>query len=61
MPRMTTAGAAAAILRREGVTNVFGLPGAAINRSRPRCAVTAESRIPWPGTPRAPRTTPAWA
>src|ERR1700740_1235955 len=31
MPRMTTADAAVAILRREGVTNVFGLPGAAIN------------------------------
>src|ERR1700757_2398817 len=30
MPRMTTADAAVAILRREGVTNVFGLPGAAI-------------------------------
>jgi tartronate-semialdehyde synthase len=31
MPRMTAADAAVAILRREGVTNVFGLPGAAIN------------------------------
>ena len=31
MARMTTADAAVAILRREGVTNVFGLPGAAIN------------------------------
>src|SRR5260370_8453743 len=31
MPRMTTADAAVAILRREGVRNVFGLPGAAIN------------------------------
>jgi tartronate-semialdehyde synthase len=31
MPRMTTADAAVAILRREGITNVFGLPGAAIN------------------------------
>ena len=31
MPRMTTADAAVAILRREGVTNAFGLPGAAIN------------------------------
>jgi len=31
VPRMTTADAAVAILRREGITNVFGLPGAAIN------------------------------
>ena len=31
MPRMTAADAAVAILRHEGVTNVFGLPGAAIN------------------------------
>src|SRR5487761_1550261 len=31
MTRMTTADAAVAILRREGITNVFGLPGAAIN------------------------------
>ena len=31
MPRMTAADAAVAILRREGVRNVFGLPGAAIN------------------------------
>src|ERR1700745_3836736 len=31
MARMTTADAAGAILRREGVTDVFGLPGAAIN------------------------------
>ena len=31
MPRMTTADAAAAILRREGVSCVFGPPGAAIN------------------------------
>src|SRR5205814_7174419 len=31
MPRMSAADAAVAILRREGVTNVFGLPGAAIN------------------------------
>ena len=31
MPRMTAADAAVAILRREGVSNVFGLPGAAIN------------------------------
>src|SRR5437762_7807850 len=31
MPRMTAADAAVAILRQEGVTNVFGLPGAAIN------------------------------
>ena len=31
MSRMTAADAAVAILRREGVTNAFGLPGAAIN------------------------------
>src|SRR3954466_2017584 len=31
MARMTAADAAVAILRREGVTHVFGLPGAAIN------------------------------
>src|SRR6201989_1166449 len=31
MPRMTAADAAVAILRREGVTHAFGLPGAAIN------------------------------
>ncbi len=31
MTRMTAADAAVAIMRREGVTNVFGLPGAAIN------------------------------
>ncbi len=31
MPRMTTADAAVAILRREGVRCAFGLPGAAIN------------------------------
>jgi tartronate-semialdehyde synthase len=31
MPRMTAARAAVEILRREGITNVFGLPGAAIN------------------------------
>jgi tartronate-semialdehyde synthase len=31
MPRMRAADAAVAILQREGVTNVFGLPGAAIN------------------------------
>src|SRR5271170_3205156 len=31
MPRITAADAAVAILRREGVTNAFGLPGAAIN------------------------------
>ena len=31
MARLTSADAAVAILRREGVTNVFGLPGAAIN------------------------------
>ena len=31
MARITAADAAVAILRREGVTNVFGLPGAAIN------------------------------
>src|SRR5216117_1470909 len=31
MPRMTTADAAVAILRREGVRHAFGLPGAAIN------------------------------
>ena len=31
MPRMTTADAAVAILRREGVSCAFGLPGAAIN------------------------------
>ncbi len=31
MPRMTAARAAVEILRREGVTHMFGLPGAAIN------------------------------
>ncbi|MEV4603242.1 glyoxylate carboligase [Amycolatopsis sp. NPDC049253] len=31
MPRMTAADAAVAVLRREGITNAFGLPGAAIN------------------------------
>src|SRR4051794_29980995 len=31
MPRMKAAEAAVAILRAAGVTNVFGLPGAAIN------------------------------
>src|SRR5690242_21871097 len=31
MPRMTTADVAVAILRREGVSCAFGLPGAAIN------------------------------
>ena len=31
MPRMRAVDAAVAILRREGVTDVFGLPGAAIN------------------------------
>src|SRR6516162_4543061 len=31
MPRMTAADAAVAILRREGISCVFGLPGAAIN------------------------------
>jgi len=31
MPRMTAARAAVEVLRREGVTHVFGLPGAAIN------------------------------
>ena len=31
MPRMTAADAAVAILRREGVSHAFGLPGAAIN------------------------------
>jgi tartronate-semialdehyde synthase len=31
MARMTTAQAAVAILKKEGVTNLFGLPGAAIN------------------------------
>jgi tartronate-semialdehyde synthase len=31
MPRMTAARAAVEILRREGITNLFGLPGAAIN------------------------------
>src|ERR1700753_3525967 len=31
MTKMTAADAAVAILRREGVTNLFGLPGAAIN------------------------------
>ncbi|TCM35318.1 thiamine pyrophosphate-dependent enzyme [Kribbella sp. VKM Ac-2568] len=31
MPRMTAARAAVEILRREGITNLFDLPGAAIN------------------------------
>ena len=31
MPRMTAARAAVEILRREGITHLFGLPGAAIN------------------------------
>ncbi|MET7802260.1 thiamine pyrophosphate-binding protein, partial [Streptomyces decoyicus] len=31
MPRMTAARAAVEILKREGVTNAFGVPGAAIN------------------------------
>ena len=31
MPRMTAARAAVEILRREGITQLFGLPGAAIN------------------------------
>ena len=31
MPRMKAVDAAVAILQAEGVTNVFGLPGAAIN------------------------------
>ena len=31
MPRMRAIDAAVAILQAEGVTNVFGLPGAAIN------------------------------
>ncbi|MFB6900256.1 glyoxylate carboligase [Streptomyces hydrogenans] len=31
MPRMTAAAAAVEILKREGVTNAFGVPGAAIN------------------------------
>ncbi|MBC3189543.1 glyoxylate carboligase [Pseudonocardia sp. C8] len=31
MPRMTAADAAVAVLRREGITDLFGLPGAAIN------------------------------
>src|SRR5687767_13152362 len=31
MPRMTAARAAVEILRREGVSHLFGLPGAAIN------------------------------
>ena len=31
MARMTAAEAAVEILKKEGVTNVFGLPGAAIN------------------------------
>src|SRR6476620_8963478 len=31
MPRMTAARAAVEILRREGITQTFGLPGAAIN------------------------------
>ena len=31
MARMTAADAAVAIMKREGVTNAFGVPGAAIN------------------------------
>lgn len=31
MPRMTAARAAVEILKREGVSNAFGVPGAAIN------------------------------
>ena len=31
MPRMTAARAAVEILRREGISRAFGLPGAAIN------------------------------
>ena len=58
MPRLTAADAAVAILRREGVSCVSGLPGAAIHPFLPRCAGTAGSRTPWPGTWRAPRTWP---
>jgi tartronate-semialdehyde synthase len=57
MPKMTVADAAVAILRREGITNVFGLPGAAINPFY--AAMRRDGRITRafgvPGAARTPR------
>ncbi len=51
MSRMRTVDAAVAILRREGITNLFGLPGAAINPFY--SAVRADGgAAPHPGPPR---------
>ncbi|MFD0528176.1 glyoxylate carboligase [Kitasatospora arboriphila] len=62
MPRMTAARAAVEILKREGVTNAFGVPGAAINPFYAALKAAATSTTHWPATSRArptwPRATP---
>ena len=50
MARMRAVDTAVGILEREGATQVFGVPGAAINRSTRRCASRTPPSLPCPGT-----------
>ena len=65
MARMTAAQAAVLVLEREGVKDLFGVPGAAINplyaamrgatRSATCWRATSRARPTWPTATRAPR------
>lgn len=58
MARMTAARAAVEILKREGVSDAFGVPGAAINPFYAALKAAGGSATPSPAMSRAPRTWP---
>lgn len=50
MAKMTAAQAAVLVMEKEGVTQAFGVPGAAINPLYSACASTAASPTSWRAT-----------
>jgi hypothetical protein len=58
MARMTAAQAAAMVMEKEGVNQVFGVPGAAINPFYAALKKQGSIRTSWRATSKAPRTWP---
>ena len=56
MARMRACDAAVLILEKEGATQTFGVPGAAINPFHSAMRAHGDSATSWPATSRVPRT-----
>ncbi|OLT42168.1 hypothetical protein BJF86_15300 [Serinicoccus sp. CNJ-927] len=56
MARMRACDAAVLILEKEGATQTFGVPGAAINPFYSAMRAHGDSATSWPATSRVPRT-----